>query len=146
MIDLNLEGVLQDSSYDEVLKAISTSMPQLNTLEIADAKVSPSAISYLIPTEGPPQRGCPELKAINLLRIKGVDVMFLKKLIMGLPKLQFVSHVLMVNVLAELTDEEAQTGSSSFSCLDHLRVYSFLDDTNKRRYDILRNAPKFAMT
>ena len=110
---LNLEGVLRDSSYDEVLMAISTSMPQLKTLDIADAKVSQSAISYLLPTERPPRRGCPELKAISLLRIKGIDVMFLKKFIMGLPKLQFVDHMLMVNVLAELTDEEAQTGSNS---------------------------------
>ena len=143
---LNLPGVLQDSSYDEVLMAISTGMPQLKTLDIADAKVSPSAISYLLPTEGPPRRGCPELKAINLLRIKGIDVMFLKKFIMGFPKLQFVDHLLMVSVLAELTDEEAQTGSNSFHSLIKLCVSSNLDDCIKIRYDILQNAPKFAMT
>ena len=90
MIVLKLGGVLQDSSYDDVLMAISTSMPQLKQLDIAEAKVSPSAISYLLPTEGPPRRGCPELEAISLLKIKGVDVMLLKKIIMGLPKLQFV--------------------------------------------------------
>ena len=51
----------------------------------------------------------------------------------------------MVSVLAELTDEEAQTGSNSFSCLDHLHIYSFLDDCTRIRYDILQKAPKFAM-
>ena len=71
--------------------------------------------------------------------------MFLKKIIIGLPKLQFLGHELMVNVLAELTDEEAQTGSNSFSCLDHLRIYSFQDDCTRIRYDILQKAPKFAM-
>ena len=79
LIDLKLVGVLQDRSYDKVLMAISTGLPQLKTLSIADAKVSPSTISYLLPTEGPPRRGCPELKAISLVRIKGIDVMFLKK-------------------------------------------------------------------
>ena len=146
MTDLNLAGVLQDRSYDEVLMAISTSMPQLKTLDIADAKVSTNAISYLLPTEGPPRRGCPELKAINLLRIKGIDVMFLKKLIMGLPKLQFVGHLLMINVLAELTDEEAQTSSNSFNSLEELRVPGLLDDCTKIPFDILQKAPKFAMT
>ena len=146
MEDLNLAGVLRDSSYDEVLIAISTSMPQLKTLDIADAKVSPNAISYLLPTEGPPRRGCPDLKSINLLRIEGIDVMLLKKIILGLPKLQGVCHVLMVSVLAELTDEEAQTGLNSFNCLDQLRIPSLLDDSTKIRYDILQKAPKFAMT
>ena len=146
MIVLNLAGVLQDSSYDEVLIAISTGMPQLKTLDIADAKVSTNAISYLLPTEGPPRQGCPDLKAINLLRIKGIDVMFLKKLIMGLPKLQFVGHLLMINVLAELTDQEAQTSSNSFNSLEELRVPGLLDDCTKIRFDILQKAPKFAMT
>ena len=142
---LNLAGVFRDSSYDEVLKAISTSMPQLKTLDITDAKVSPSAIIYLLPTEGPPRRGCPNLKAINLLKIKCIDVTLLKKIIMSLPKLQYVGHLLMVSVLPELTDEEAQTSSNYFNCLDQLRVPSLSDDSTKIRYDILQNAPKFAM-
>ena len=146
MIVLKLAGVLRDNSYDDVLMAISTSMPQLKQLDIAEAKVSPSAISYLLPTEGPPRRGCPELEAISLVKIKGVDVMLLKKIIMGLPKLQFVDHLLMVNVLAELSDEEAQTGSNSFNSLDHLCVRSLLENSTKIRYDILQKAPKFAMT
>ena len=146
LTDLNIAGVLRDSSYDEVLIAISTSLPQLKTLDIADAKVSTSAISYLLPTEGPPRRGFPDLKAINLVGIKSIDVTFLKKFIMGLPKLQFVCHVLMVSVLAELTDKEAQTGLNSFNCLDKLRIPNLLDDCTKIRYDILQMAPKFALT
>ena len=143
---MKLIGVLQDSSYDEVLMAISTGMPQLKVLDITEAKVSPSAISYLLPTEEPPRRGCPELKAISLLKIKGIDVMLLKKIIMGFPKLQFVGHMLMVSVLAELTDKEVQKGSNSFNCIDKLCVPNLLDDSNKIRYDILQKSPKYAMT
>ena len=146
MTFLNLAGVLRDSSYDKVLIAISTSLPQLKTLDIADAKVSPRALSYMLPTEGSPRRSFPELKAISLVRIKCIDVMFLKKFIMGLPKLQFVGHALMVSVLAELTDEEAHTGSNSFNCLNQLRISNLLDYCTKIRYDILQKAPKFAMT
>ena len=146
MTFLNLAGVLRDSSYDKVLIAISTSLPQLKTLDIADAKVSPRAISYMLPTEGSPRRSFPELKAISLVRIKCIDVMFLKKFIICLPKLQFVGHALMVSVLAELTDEEAQTGSNSFNCLNQLRIPNLLDYCTKIRYDILQKAPKFAMT
>ena len=52
----------------------------------------------------------------------------------------------MVNVLAELSDEEAQTSSNSFHSLDHLSVRSLLENSNKIRYDILQKAPKFALT
>ena len=81
-----------------------------------------------------------------MYEMKGIDVMFLNKFIMGFPKLQFVDHMLMVSVLAELTDEEAQTGLNSFHSLDQLVVRSLLDDSNNLRYDILQKAPKFAVT
>ena len=54
MTIMNLDNVLQDSRYDEVLMAISTSMPHLEWLGIPEANVSSSAIRYLLPKEGPP--------------------------------------------------------------------------------------------
>ena len=70
MTSLDLRDVLKDSSYDEMLIAISTDMPHLEFLDITGANVSSSAIRYLLPTEGPPRRGCPELKHSILFDIK----------------------------------------------------------------------------
>ena len=145
MTALDLAGVLQDSRSDEVLMAISTSMPHLQGLDIAEANVSPSAIGYLLPTEEPPRRGCPVLELISLHKITGLDVDFLKYFITGLPKLRHLIHQLMSNVLAELTDKEAQIG---FKCLTrfYLVRFGFWHKSTKLRYDILQKAPEFAMT
>ena len=144
MTKLDLAYVLRNGRYDDVLLAISISMPQLEWLNIVGAKVSPSAIRYLLPTDGPPRRGCPQLKVISLSRITCIDVGILKDFIMGLPKLEVLVHLLMTNVLAEITDEEAIIG------LRHLNEF-FLPGFQfgvqyKLRYDILQKAPKYAQT
>ena len=141
---LNLVNALQDSRSDDVLMAISTGMPQLEWLDIAYANVSLSAIRYLLPKEEPPLGGCPELKVLGLFMIECVNVEILKDFIMGLPKLEHLAHVLMSNVLAELTDEEALIG---LKCMDRVVLAECERGVqDKLRYDILQRAPKFAMT
>ena len=144
MTSLNLAYVLRDDGSDEVLMAISTSMPQLEWLDIAEANVSLSAIRYLLPTDGLPRRGCPKLKVIGFYRIKCIDEDILKDFIMGLPKLEYLVHVLMTNVLAQFTEEEAHIG---LKCMDTFTVPECSNGIqNKLRYDILQKAPEFAKT
>ena len=144
MTTLNLAFALRNKSYDDVLMAISTGMPQLEWLDIAEAKVSPSAIRYLLPTEGPSRRGCPKLKIIGFYRIKCIDEDILKDFIMSLPKLEHLVHVLMTNVLAQLTEEEAHIG---LKCMETFTVPECSNGIqNKLRYNILQKAPEFAKT
>ena len=144
MTTLDLAFALEDRCFDDVLIAISTGMPQLEWLDIAKANVSLSAIRYLLPTDGLPRRGCPELKLIGFFMIKCIDVDILKDFIMGLPKLESLIHVLMTNVLAELTEEEAHIG---LKCMETFTVPECSDGIqNKLRYDILQKAPEFAKT
>ena len=143
MTKLDLSFALRDNRSDEVLTAISTGMPQLEWLDIAEANVSLSAVRYLLPTNGIPRRGCPELKLIGLFNINCIDVHILKDFIMGLPKLESLIHVLMINVLAELTEEEAHIGLKS---MDTFVLPECCSIQNKLRYDILHKAPEFAMT
>ena len=150
MTILDLGNVLKDSSYDEVLMAMSTSIPHLEWLDITGANVSSSAIRYLLPTEGPLRRGCPELIAINMSRVKCIDVDMLKDFILGLSKLEVLVHLLMANVLAEITDKEAGAG---LRCLTGFILPSFqigdfshISTSTKLRYDILQKAPEFAMS
>ena len=146
---LDLGGLLHDSQTrdSEVLRAISTCMPHLQWLDIAHTKASLSAIRCLLPTEDEPGRGCPELILISLWGIKHINVEFLKGIIIGLPKLICLEHLLMINVLAELTDGEASLGS--FNSLNQFRLHRLAhqDATCNGipiRYDILQKAPNFA--
>ena len=150
MTILKLGNVLKDNSYDKVLIAISTGMPHLKILNITGANVSSSAIRYLLPTEGPPRRGCPELKVITMSRVKCIDVNMLKDFILGLSKLEVLEHLLMTNVFAEITDKEAGAG---LRCLTGFTLPSFqhvdfshISTSTKLRYDILQKAPEFAMS
>ena len=141
---LNLRCVLLGSRSDEVVMAISTSMPQLEWLNIDEANVSPSAIRYLLPIDGPPRRGCPELRCLSLHRINCIDVDILKDFIMGLPKLEVLAHLLMTNVLTEFTEEDARI---SLKCLvTFVLPDSYFGVQYKLRYDILQRAPKYATT
>ena len=119
MTTLDLCGVLWHSRSDDVLMAISTCMPHLEWLDIGAAGVSLSAIKYLLPTEGPPRRGCRKLRVIGFFAIECIDVDILKDFIMGLPNLKVLVHVLMTNVLAELTEEETHNG---VKCLETLEL------------------------
>ena len=143
MTTLNLAYTLRNKSYDEVLMAISTSMPHLHWLDITEANVSASAIRYLLPTEGPPRRGCPELMVIGFFEVKCIDEDILKDFIMGLPKLEYVIHLLMTNVLAKLTNEEAHIG---LKCMERFALLECPYGIQKKlRYDILQKAPEFAV-
>ena len=63
---------------------------------------------------------------------------------MSLSKLEILVHVLMTNVMAELTDKEAHIG---LKCMNRLLLRNFQDGVQlKLRYDILQKAPEFAMT
>ena len=150
MTILDLGNVLKDSSYDEVLMAISTGMPHLVTLDIIGANVSSSAIRCLLPTKGLFRRGCPELEAIDMRGVKCIDVGMLKDFILGLPKLEVLLHLLMAHVLAEITDKEARASlrcltTFSFPSLLH-GDFSHISTNTKLRYDILQKAPEFAMS
>ena len=148
MTSLHLGNVLKDSSYNEVLMAISTGMPHLEVLDISGANVSSRAIRHLLPTEGPPRRGCPELEAIIMRDVKCIDVDMLKDFILGLPKLEILVHLLMANVFADITDKDFRAG---LRCLTAFILPSFqhedfshISTSTKLRYDILQKAPEFA--
>ena len=143
MTILDLAFALQDSCIDDVLIAISTGMSLLEWLDIAKANVSLSAIRYLLPTDGLPRRGCPELKLIGFFEVKCIDEDILKDFIMVLPKLEHLIHMLMTNVLAKLTNEEAHIGLKT---MDTFAIPECCSIQNELRYDILHKAPEFALT
>ena len=147
MTQLYLRVTLKDSRSDDVLMAISTGMPLLEILDITGANVSLSAIRYLLPTEGSPRRGCPELRIIGLFAIECINLDILKDFIVGLPNLEFLAHILMTTVLAEFTDEEARVGLRCMNgfCLPGSQHKDFSLISTKLRYDILQNAPEFAV-
>ena len=144
MTKLDLAFALRNDGSDEVLMAISTSMPHLEWLDITKANVSLSAVRYLLPTEQPPRRGCPKLRVIGLSRIKCIDEDILKDFIMGLPKLEYLIHLLMTNVLAKLTNEEAHIG---LKCLKKFKLPVCPYEIQKKlQYNILQKAPEFVRT
>ena len=137
MIQLDLNDVM-DNDYrnDEVIRAITTSMPHLQMLNLAYSTVSLEALEYLLPSDDNGQKGCHELVFLNLFGTDAITVEFLKKIIFCMPKLQILRHELMVAMLAEVTDHEL--GMNSGRCLEHLEI-------QEMRYNILHNAPIFAL-
>ena len=119
MTTLNLSDVLCNNSYDGVLHAISENMPNLKMLDISlgmfrEGGVQASAIELLLPTRHNPLRGCPELVHLNLAHHPLVTVELLKKIILRLPKLQYLKHALLMRTLTEITEKEmdVDTGRS----------------------------------
>ena len=108
IITLDLHGVMQDDKADNVLKSISTGMRKLQCLNLSDTNVSCGAIRYLFPTE---TQGCPDSIQLVLMYIQGIDVDFLKEVTMALVQLQELWHPSVINLLAELRDDEASLGS-----------------------------------
>ena len=144
MTTLDLSYALRDRRSDEVLMAISTGMLQLEWFDIAKAKVSLSAIRYLLPTEGLPRRGCPKLRVVGFYGVKCIDEDILKNFIMGLPKLESLIHVLVTNVLTKLTNKEAHI---KLKCLTRFTLPRYPYGIQKKlQYNILQKAPEFAMT
>ena len=104
MTTLNLAGVLRTYRYDGVLRAISLNMPNLKALDISQSNVKANAIECLLPTKEKPSSGCPDLIYFSLKKSKFVTVGLLKKIILRLPKLQYLKNVLLMKTLAELTE------------------------------------------
>ena len=139
MKDLNLPRDIHTPGCDKVITTISVSMPHLQKLNIENCSVSLSALECLLPTEDNPRRGCPDLQILNLNRVRGMTVDFLKKAIICLPKLQCLQNRLMARVLEELTDEEL--GMKSGRCLEHLHLCMPFKCSGRF---ILQDAPVFA--
>ena len=139
---LDLSGVLNDSGSDEVIRAIAISMPHLEKLDLLDCNVSISALECLLPSEDNPLRGCPNLDSLSLYRIRDITVAFLKKIIFSLPKLEFIVHELMLDVLVEVTDVEL--GVESGRCLEEFHVDLPSRVKQPTHYNILQKAPIFA--
>ena len=111
MTTLNLSGVLCTGSYKGVLNAISVNMPNLKTLDISLSRsqvggVDARDIERLLPTKRNPLRGCRQLVHLNLIHNSFVTVELLKKIILRLPKLQYLKHALLMKTLTELTEKE----------------------------------------
>ena len=136
MTQLDLTHV--DCVDDEVLRTIAVSMPQLQQLDLRDCSGSLSAFEYLLPSEDLGRRGCPDLQILNFRRYDDITIKLLKNILFCLPKLRILGHKLMVDVLAEVTDEEL--GLKSGRCLEILTV-----NTHVMGCSILQNAPIFAL-
>ena len=106
MTTLDLTGVLCTDSYDGVIRAISWNMPNLKALNLSESCDQTSAIELLLPTKRNPLRGCPELVHLDLTHNVYVTVELLKKILLRLPKLQYLKHALLMRTLTELTEKE----------------------------------------
>ena len=102
----DLSAVLCTDRYDGAIRAISLNLPNLRALNISESCVQASAIELPLPTIRNPLRGCPELVVLNLKYNSLVTVKLLKKIILQLPKLQYLKHALLMKTLSELTEKE----------------------------------------
>ena len=145
MTTLDLTGVLVTDRYDGVLKAISENMPNLKKLNISlsrfqEGGIQASAIERLLPTKRNPLRGCPDLVHLNLAYNSFVTVELLKKIILRLPKLQYLKHGLLMKTLTELTEKEMDVDTGR--CLRCLYSdWSSDCGNNELYYDALSRAP-----
>ena len=136
---LSLTNAHYDDKCDGLLRAIAANLHHLKYLNFSKSEVDPKAIEYLLPTEDNVLGGCPELVELDLWRVNNVDVKLLKKLILALPKLRSLKHELIVNGLAELTEEEMGVDTARyFNSLYSLNVCS-----RHIRFDLLAKSPAF---
>ena len=123
MTTLNLSGVLCTQQYNDVLNAISVNMPHLKSLDISLNRfqaggVQAGAIECLLPAKQNPLRGCPELVHLNLARHSFVTVELLEKILLRLPKLQYLKHALLMRTLTGLIENEINEDTGR--CLRYL--------------------------
>ena len=85
------------------------SMPNLKTVDISLSCVQASVIELLLLTKQNPQRGCPKLLYLNMRSSEFVTLELLKKILLCLPKLPYLDHALLVEMLAKLTERERET-------------------------------------
>ena len=138
------KGYNENNSYDGVLRAIAGNMPHLKLLNISFCTVEPRAIEYLLPTEENALGGCPELVELYLYGIICVDVKLLKKILLALPKLRYLKHELLVNALADLTEEEMGVDTArSLYCLSSWIDQEQFKNLPSVRYEILSKSPVF---
>ena len=142
MTTLNLSAVLCTGRYDGVIRAISENMPNLKALDISESRVQASAIELLLPTKRNPLAGCPELVHLNLIFNSFVTVELLKKIILRLPKLQYLKHALLMKTLTELTEKEINKDTGR--CLRcFYSDWSSDQSNNKMCFAALSRAPVF---
>ena len=136
---LSLTNAHYDDKCDGLLRAIAANLHHLKYLNFSKSEVDPKAIEYLLPTEDNVLGGCPKLVELDLWNVKNVDVKLLKKLILALPKLRSLKHWLLVNGLAELTEEEM--GVDTARCFNSL--YALNVSYRPIRFDLLAKSPAF---
>ena len=110
-------------------------MIQIQWLDISNCAFEPSALEYLLPRKDNGRGGCPELMVLKIWGIPGVEVLLLKKLILGLHKLRCLAHGLLINALVKLTDTDMGA--------DTLRSMAALYAANTSMKDILSTSPAF---
>ena len=113
---LNLSVVLRTDRYDGAIRAISLNLPNLRALNISESCVQASAIELPLPTIRNPLRGCSELVVLNLKYNSLVTVKLLKKIILRLPKLQYLKHTLLMKTLSGLTEKEMDEDGRCLRC------------------------------
>ena len=139
---MDLSYAKREDKYDRVLMAIAANMHHLKSLNISYCTVDhPKAIEHLLPTEDNTLGGCPDLVELDLCYVGNVHAELLKKIILALPKLRSLKHELLVDALADLTEEEM--GEDTARCLNSLNVNLL---GNRRSYiscDIMAKSPVF---
>ena len=139
-LTLTTEAVYVDG-YDAVFRAIAANLHHLKYLDISGSDVDPKAIEHLLPTDDNPLGGCPELVDLDLWGVENVDVELLKKIILALPKLRFLTHELLVNALGDLTEEEM--GVDTARNFNIVCARNVPEDSENTRFDKLATSPAF---
>ena len=143
--ELNLSHGKGVDRHGSMMRGIATNMHHLKSLYMTYCEVEPKAIECLLPTEDNTLGGCPKLVDLSLWGIRNVDVKFLKKIILALPKLRSLKHELLVHALGDLTEEEM--GVDTARCINSLTVFHFCYPSihiySHLRYDILVKSPAF---
>ena len=135
-------SVHRDNRYDRVLRAIAANMHHLKSLSISFCMIDhPKAIEYLLPTKGNTLGGCPELVHLDLLGVNNVHAESLKKIILALPKLRSLKHDLLVDALADLTEEEMDEDTAR--CFNSLYVSLLGNGCSYICCDIMSKSPVF---
>ena len=135
---LSITAIDYEGKYEGLLKAIAATLHRLKYLDISFSRVDSKTIEYLLPTEHNTLGGCPELVYFGLCGIQNVDVQLMKKIILALPRLRFLEHELLVNVLGNLTEEEMDVDTARY--LEQLYTRHYYSPI---RYDLLDKSPAF---
>ena len=143
--ELNLSHGQGVDRHGSMMRGIGANMHHLKSLYMTYCEVEPKAIEYLLPTIDNALGGCPKLVDLSLWGIKNVDVKFLKKIILALPKLRSLKHELLVDALGDLTEEEMGVDTARYlNSLYVGRVYNEQTHSfSHMRYIILVKSPVF---